>query len=361
MENQPKKRRSVLFPVILIVLVLAGGAYGYHIFDYRSKHEATDDAQIASNMAPVVSRISGYVEAVRVKDNQPVHKGDTLVILDHRDQQILVQQARAALETALSNVASSQAATAATSKNVNTYKAAITTANAQIEAARVNVWKTTEDLKRYANLIKDRSITQQQYEQALAAKETAEKQLQVLIEQKGQVIQQTGAAESQTVASSAQINVAKAMVKQREADVANALLNLSYTVIVAPEDGFVSKVPVQAGQFVQAGAQLFSLVRSNEKWVVANFKETQLSRMLEGQKAEIEIDAFPGRKFEAQITSFSPATGSSFSLLPPDNATGNFVKVVQRVPVRLDFVHPDQEIIARLRAGMNVHAEVSLQ
>jgi len=298
---------------------------------------------------------------VKVKDNQPVHKGDTLVILDSRDQEILVQQAQAALETALSNVASSQAATAATSKNVNTHKAAVTTANAQIEAARVNVWKTTEDLKRYANLIKDRSITQQQYEQALAAKESAEKQLQVLIEQKGQVVQQTGAAESQTVASSAQINVARAIVKQREADLANALLNRSYTVIVAPEDGFVSKVPVQAGQFVQAGAQLFSLVRSNEKWVVANFKETQLSKMLEGQKAEIEIDAFPGRKFEARITSFSPATGSSFSLLPPDNATGNFVKVVQRVPVRLDFVHPDQEIIAKLRAGMNVHAEVSLQ
>lgn len=361
MENQPKKRRSVLFPIILVALVLGGAAYGYHILSYRLKHEATDDAQIASNMAPVVSRISGYVESVKVKDNQPVHKGDTLVILDSRDQEILVQQAQAALETALSNVASSQAATAATSKNVNTHKAAVTTANAQIEAARVNVWKTTEDLKRYANLIKDRSITQQQYEQALAAKESAEKQLQVLIEQKGQVVQQTGAAESQTVASSAQINVARAIVKQREADLANALLNRSYTVIVAPEDGFVSKVPVQAGQFVQAGAQLFSLVRSNEKWVVANFKETQLSKMQEGQKAEIEIDAFPGRKFEARITSFSPATGSSFSLLPPDNATGNFVKVVQRVPVRLDFVHPDQEIIAKLRAGMNVHAEVSLQ
>ena len=360
-EIQPsKKKKSLLFPIILAAVVIGGGAYGYHAYSYGKTHEETDDAQIASNMSPVVSKISGYIKEVKVKDNQFVHKGDTLVVLDSRDQQVVLHQAEAALGTAHSSVSSAQASTQATSQNINTTQAAIATANAQIEAAKVSVWKTGEDLKRYQNLIKDHSITQQQYEQAYAAKQAADKQLQVLVDQRNQVAQQTGVEQSQTAASSQQINVANSVVKQREADVENARLNLSYTVIVAPEDGFVSKIPVQAGQFIQAGSQLFSLVRDNDKWIVANFKETQLSKMVEGQKVKVEIDAFPDTDFEAKVSSFSPATGSSFSILPPDNASGNFVKVVQRVPVRLDFVHLDPAIAKKLRAGMNVKAEVTL-
>ncbi|MDA3616667.1 HlyD family secretion protein [Polluticaenibacter yanchengensis] len=358
--NTTPKKKSKLFPIILAVAIIGGGAYGYHAYTYGLKHEVTDDAQIASNMAPVVSKISGYISEVKVKDNQFVHKGDTLLILDNRDQQVTLMQAEAALGTARSNVASAAAATSAASKNINSTKAAVTTADAQIEAAKVNVWKTSEDLKRYANLIEDHSITQQQYEQALAAKQAADRQLQVLVNQKNQVAQQTGIAESQTHASSQQIGVASAVVKQREADVESARLSLSYTVIIAPEDGYVSKIPIQPGQYIQAGAQLFSLVRENDKWIIANFKETQLSKMLEGQKVYVEIDAFPGQKFDAVVSSFSPATGSTFSLLPPDNASGNFVKVVQRVPVRLDFVHIDNNIAKKLRAGMNVKVDVSL-
>ena len=357
---ETKKKKSILFPILIAIALLAGGWYGWNIYQHGQTHEETDDAQIASNMAPVVSRISGYVREVKIKDNQFVHKGDTLLVLDNRDQKMALQQAMAALGTARSNVQTARAATTAASKNINTSSAAVATADAQIEAAKVNVWKANQDLQRYANLIKDHSITQQQYETALAAKQAADRQLQVLVQQRNQVAQQTGVVSSQTAASSEQIGVANSVVKQREVDVENAKLNLSYTVILAPADGYVSKVPVQNGQFITAGAQLFSLIRDNDKWITANFKETQISRMAEGQKVEIKIDAFPDRVFHGHISSFSPATGSTFSILPPDNASGNFVKVVQRLPVRIDFDQVDANTAKKMRAGMNAQVEVTL-
>lgn len=354
------QKKSIIFPIILGALVIGGGIYGYKEYQYGKHHEETDDAQLTANMAPVISRISGYVKEVKVHDNQLVKKGDTLVILDNRDQQLLLQQAEAALMTANNNIDVAQASTQATSESINTADAAVATMKAQIDAAKVNVWKTSQDLKRYENLIKDHSITQQQYEQVLAAKQSADKQLQILVEQKKQAEQQTHVASSQTQATHQQIGTARAVANQRKVDVENAKLNLSYTVIVAPEDGYVAKVPVQNGQFVQAGAQLFSLVRDHQLWVVANFKETQLTKMQPGQKVKIKVDAFPDQELEGSITSLSPATGSSFSILPPDNASGNFVKVVQRVPVRIDFNNIDKTFASKLKAGMNVSAEVTL-
>jgi membrane fusion protein (multidrug efflux system) len=359
--TEPKKKKSLVFPIILAAVVIGGGIFGYRSYTYGQFHEETDDAQIASNMNPVISKISGYVAEVKVKDNQFVKKGDTLVILDNRDQKIALEQAQAALSTAQSNISSAKSSTNATSKNINSSQAAVATANAQIEAAKVNVWKTSQDLKRYSVLVKDHSITEQQYEQALAAKQSADKQLQVLVDTRNQIAQQTRIASSQTEASSQQISVAGSVAKQREVDVESARLNLSYTVIVAPEDGFVGKVPIQAGQFLQAGAQLFSLVKNDQKWVIANFKETQVAKMVEGQKVKIEIDAFPDTEFDGVVSSFSPATGSTFSILPPDNASGNFVKVVQRLPIKIDFVKLNPNIAKRLRTGMNVKAEVSLK
>ncbi|WP_080779980.1 HlyD family secretion protein [Chryseobacterium phocaeense] len=360
-ELEPKKKKSLVFPLILAAVVIGGGIYGYRAFTYGQYHEETDDAQISSNMAPVISKISGYVAEVKVKDNQFVKKGDTLVILDNRDQKMALEQAQAALSTAKSNISNAEATTTATSKNISSSEAAVTTANAQIEAAKVNVWKTAQDLKRYSVLVKDHSITEQQYEQALAAKQSADRQLQVLVDQRNQIAQQTTIASSQTAASSQQISVAGSVAKQREVDVENAKLNLSYTVILAPEDGYVGKVSTQAGQYLQAGSQLFALVKNDQKWVVANFKETQVDKMVEGQKVKIEIDAFPDQEFNGVVSSFSPATGATFSILPPDNASGNFVKVVQRLPVKIDFVNLDKNIAKRLRTGMNVKAEVSLK
>ncbi len=364
MENttieQPKKK-SPVFAIILGIVIIAGAIYGYKKWSYGNSHEETDDAQIASNVSPVISKISGYVAEVRVKDNDFVKKGDTLIVLENKDQKIALEQAEAALGTSRSNLNSAKAGAIAASKGINTSNAAVQTANAQIEAAKVNVWKTTQDLKRYENLVKDHSITQQQYDQVLAAKQSADKQLQILVEQKNQAAQQTGVVSSQSEATSEQIGVASSVVKQREVDVENARQNLSYTVIVAKQDGYVSKVPVQVGQFLQAGSQLFSIVLNNEKWIVANFKETQLDKMVEGQKVEIKIDAFPEDKFVGTVSSISPATGSTFSILPPDNASGNFVKVVQRVPVKISFDNLKPEISKKLRAGMNVLVDVEVK
>jgi membrane fusion protein (multidrug efflux system) len=203
-------------------------------------------------------------------------------------------------------------------------------------------------------------VTQQQYEQALAAKQTAEKQLAVLQEQKNQASQQTQAVAQQGNATAQQINVANATVHQRQIDVDAAKLNLSYTVITAQEDGMVSKVNVQPGQYVNAGQALFSVVHSNGVWIVANFKETQLNKMREGQYAIVTADAFPKHEFQAKVTSFSPATGATFALLPPDNATGNFVKVVQRLPVKIEFTDGSDSLIKKLRPGLNVSVDVHL-
>lgn len=356
---EPKKKNN-RFAIILGVLILAGGAFGVTKYIHAQHHEETDDAQIEANISPVIPRVAGYINEVHVRDNQQVKKGDTLVILDNRDMIIRLEQAEAALAAAQSSLSVAEASTTASRANIASSRANVGTAEAQIESARVRVWRATQDYNRYANLVKDHSITQQQFEQAQAEKQTAERQLQVLVEQKNAASQQTNAVASQSTATAEQVGVANATIKQRQADVDAAKLTLSYTIIVAPTDGFVSKVNVQPGQFVQAGQSLFTVVLDDATWVVANFKETQLGKMKIGQDATIEVDAFPGKEFEAKLTSFSPATGARFSLLPPDNATGNFVKVVQRVPVKIEFKNPNDPQVKQLRAGMNVYADIHL-
>ena len=358
-ENPPKKRSRV-FLIVLVLLVVFGAWFGLTKYFHAQHHEETDDAQVEANISPVIPRISGYILQVKAMDNQPVHKGDTLLVLDNRDLRIKLEQAEAALATAQSNLQSAKATTNAASSNIASSKAAVSTADAQIETAKVNVWRTTQDYNRYANLIKDHSVTQQQYEQALAAKQIAERQLQVLIDQRNQVAVQTTAVSSQSAATSQQIGIASSIIKQRQVDVEDAKLNLSYAVITAPSDGLVSKVNVQPGQFLQAGQALFSVVLNDDIWVVANFKETQFNKMHIGQKVTVHADAFPGHSFEATLTSFSPATGAMFALLPPDNSSGNYVKVVQRLPVKIEFTNKADSLMKLIRPGMNVTVDVHL-
>lgn len=369
MENNKKgkeetpgaeQKKSKVFIVVLAALVIGGGAFGVTKYIHAQHHEETDDAQVEAYVSPVIPRISGYVTEVRVRDNQQVKKGDTLIVLDDRELKIRLDQALASTATAESNLHAAKASTTAASANVATSQAGVSTVDAQIETARINVWRATQDYNRYANLIKDHSITQQQYEQALAARQTAENQLAVLEKQKKEAAQRTNAVASQSSATSQQISVANATIKQREVDVEDARLNLSYTVITAPEDGVVSKVNVQQGQYVNAGSALFSVVLDRAVWVVANFKETQLDRMHVGQKVSIHVDAHPKHEYEAELSSFSPATGARFAILPPDNASGNFVKVVQRVPVKIEFKNAQDSLVKQLRAGMNVVVDVHL-
>ena len=357
----PKRKLNKRFIFILTLLVVGGGAFGITKYLHAQKHEETDDAQIDANISPVIPRVSGYIDAVKVHDNQAVKKGDTLIVLDNRDLQIKLEQAQAALTAAQSGLNVTEGSTTVAEANIATSQANVASVDAQIEAAKVNVWRATQDFNRYANLIKDHSITQQQYEQGLAAKQTAERQIAVLQAQRTAAVRQSAAASTQSNATGRNIGVANATIQQRQADVNNAKLALTYSIITAPEDGYISKVNVQNGQFVHAGQSLFSVVLDNSVWVVANFKETQLAKMKEGQVAEVSIDALGGRDFMGKITSFSPATGARFSLLPPDNASGNFVKVVQRVPVKIEFTNASKADMALLRAGMNVNVDVHIQ
>ncbi len=360
-EGAPKKRKiSKRFLIVFTIMILGGGAFGLVKYLHAQHHEETDDAQVEASINPVIPRVAGYISEVFVRDNQQVKKGDTLLILDNRDLKIRLEQAEAALAGAQSNLQVARASTSASQANIATTRAGVGTADAQIEAARVNVRRATQDFERYSNLIKDHSITQQQYEQAEAAKQTADRQLAVLQQQRAVASQQTAAASSQSNATAQGISVAEASIRQRQADIDNAKLSLSYTVIVAPSDGHVSKVNVQPGQYVQPGQMLFAVVMNEEVWVVGNFKETQLNKMTIGQEVTVTADAFPGHDFKARIASFSPATGARFSLLPPDNASGNFVKVVQRVPVKIEFTDKNDAAVKRLRAGMNVTVDVHI-
>ncbi len=358
-ENEAPKKVNTRFLIILAILVIGGGGFGVTKYLHAQHHEETDDAQVESSISPVIPRVSGYVTEVRVKDNQMVKRGDTLVVLDNRAELIQVAQAEAALKATENNLGVAQASTNASRATVFTYEANIATADAQIEAAKVTLKRATQDYERYANLIKDHSITQQQFEQAEAAKLSAERQLQVLTDMKNAAIRQAGAAKSQSNATAQQSNVVNANIEQKKADLEHAKLNLSYTVITAPQDGRVSKINVQLGQLLQAGQSLFSVVLDTKPWIVANFKETQISRMHAGQPVTVKVDAFTGHEFKAKLASFSPATGSRFALLPPDNASGNFVKVVQRLPVKIEFGEGD-EFVKELRPGMNVNVDVHI-
>jgi len=335
--------RKKILPIILSLIVIAGLAYGVKEYLYSLHHETTDDAQIDGDISPVNARISGYVEDILFTENYPVKKGDTLVKIDDRDLRLKVEQAQAALDNAIANVAVVKA-------NVSTAQATYASSQSNIAQAKVKVWKTQEDYKRYQNLLADKSITQSQFDATQADKESAETQM-------NSVQRQLEVAKAQITAAQQQVAVAESQVKSRQADLDYAKLQLSYSIITSPANGVTSKKNIQPGQLVQAGQTLFAVVTDTNAYIVANFKETQVDKMKEGQKVDVRIDAFPGEKIEGTVYSFSGATGARFSLLPPDNATGNFVKVIQRLPVKVAMNVP-KDLATKLRPGMSAKVTV---
>lgn len=337
------KNKKIVFPIILgLVLV---GAIGFSLkeYFYYKTHEVTDNAQIDADISPVVARVGSYVKEIRFKDNQYVKAGDTLVILDDRDLKIKLLQAEADLKLASQQINVSQSAITETASGMQTI-------NANIEAAKVRLWKATEDYKRFKNLFDEHAITKAQFDAVKAEKDAAESALSA-------VQSQAPVLNSRVNTTKEQAHVTAVNTDRKVADVEYAKLQLSYTVITAPVSGIVSKRNIEVGQLVQAGQSLFAVVDDHNLYVTANFKETQMEHLHPGEKVNITIDAFPDKKIEGVIESFSGATGAKFSLLPPDNATGNFVKVVQRLPVRITL-HAEQEFLKLLRPGMSVKAEV---
>ncbi|WP_369048378.1 HlyD family secretion protein [Tenacibaculum sp. UWU-22] len=359
---EQKKKINKKFIAILTVIILIGGSYGAYKIIHSLSHEETDDAQIETHLSPIIPHVGGYVVKVYVKDNNRVKKGDTLFTLDKKDYLVALEQAAANLATAESGLIVAEASISSYKANEKVIGSQVQTADNAVEVAKIQLWRASQDFDRYENLYKNHSITTQQYEQALATKEQAEKQLEIAKNKVNTSSSQNMAANSQTQISKKQIDVAKAKVESAQALYDAAKLNLSYTVVRASIDGQLSSVKLQEGQFVQPGQSLFYLVDTNKKWVVANFKETQLTKMKVGQKVQIKVDAFPDLVFNGVIDTFSPATGSKFSLLPPDNATGNFVKTIQRLPVKITFTQDnDSNQLNQLRSGMNVEVDVHLK
>ena len=359
-NTQPKKKSSALFAIIFSILVIAGIIYGVMAYMHAQKHETTDDAQISSDISPVIPHVPGFIKEVLVHDHQYVHKGDTLVILDDRDFQIALEQAEAVLEDAKTGVGVASAGIGVAQSNIVSSKTSIATVEAQIESAKVNLWRANNDFERYSNLIQDHTITQQQFEEAKAKKELAEKQLSILEAEKNAASKNVEAVSSQKHVSNSQVSAAEAKIKQAEASIDAAKLNLSYTVITASVDGQIGTVNLQPGQFVTAGQALFEIVPNLKRWVIANFKETQMTRIRQGQEVEIHVDAFPDMDLKGKVSSISPATGAKMALLPPDNASGNFIKVVQRIPVRIDLDGASDSTLALLGSGMSVDVDVLL-
>lgn len=364
MENNTeiKKTSNKKFIIILAAVVLFGGGFGIYKYLHSQAHETTDDAQVERNLNPIIPRVGGYIDKIYVKDNQIVHAGDTLFTIQQADYAVRVEEARAALLMAEKSFEVSKADVSASQANVAISDATILSNTGTIEGSEIKLQQAKNDYERYANLYKNHSITKQQYEQALTAKLEAEKQVDVLKQQRNASSSQKQAVISKTNVASKQISVSEANIEKAKAALKAAELNLSYTVVTAAVDGQVSNIKVQEGQMINQGQSLFYIINMKDTWVVANFKETQLNKIRIGQKVEIKVDAYPDHAFEGEVESFSPATGSRFSLLPPDNATGNFVKTVQRLPVKIILSASNKaELIQMLRPGMNVDVDVHIK
>jgi membrane fusion protein, multidrug efflux system len=383
-----RRRNTVILMVVLVVLV--GGPF---LWRYFSSYESTDDAQADVHLYPVSARISGYVVKVNVDDNQWVQKGTVLVEIDPKDYEVAVAQAQANLASAEAtaqslnitvpitsvNTSSQLKSTASDIENANAGVIAaerqLTASHAQLEQAEANDVRAQDDLHRYKLLVDKREVAEQVYDQALATAKSStaavaaaranESAAQQFVQQAGTRAVQADAnhqsAETgpqQVSSTRARVRAAIADVEQRRALLEQAELNLQYTKIVAPVTGEVNK-KVVVGLNVQPGQQLLTVVPLDEVWVTANFKETQLKHMRVGQKAEIHVDS-TGQTLKGHVDSIGGATGPLFSLFPPENATGNYVKIVQRIPVKI-VLEPSENRDRQLRPGMNVVPDVSLR
>ena len=342
-EQEPKKKPNKVLPIILGIILLGGIAFGIKEYIYYGKHIDTDDAQIDGDISPVVARVGGYVDSIFFEENGHVNKDQVLVKLDDHDYKLKVEQALATQSGASAGIGVGESQIIAVAANSSSARAQVASAAARLE-------KATKDYDRYANLVKDGSVTQQQFDQAKSDKDVAEATYRAAEDQYKSSLEQVGTSRNQ-------LKVTHVGVTQKEADVDFAKLQLTYTTVKSPSSGIASKKNIQIGQLVQAGQTLFSVVNDNSLYVTANFKETQLTNLKNGQKVNIDVDAYPDLKLQGEVYNFSPATGAKFSLLPPDNATGNYVKVVQRIPVKIK-INADKETMAKLRPGMSVNVSV---
>ncbi len=342
MKQRTKKIISYIFT---IVVVAAAGLWVCDRFVRFGDVEFTDNAQIQQQIVPVNSRVQGYIREIRFKEYAPVKRGDTLVIIDDSDMRLHVAQARADYQKALAgrNVAD---------RTVGVASANVAVSEASIAEAKVVMEMAATDLDRYSKLLEKEAVTRQQYDAAKTDYEAKKARYEMLTRQRSATSSVVAETRQRISQNDAGIELAKALLETAE-------LNLSYCVITAPCDGYASRKEIQVGQLVQPGQTLLDVVDAGDMWITANYKETQLKHIEPGSEVKITVDAVPDVKYNGKVESISKATGSSLSILPQDNSAGNFVKVRQRVPVRIVFTSDNNPVeIKKLRAGMNVECEV---
>ncbi|PQA91973.1 secretion protein HlyD [Chryseobacterium shigense] len=335
--TQKEKRINKTITLLAWILIISGitGMVSFYLFS--RKNVTTNDAQIEQYITPVSSKVSGFIKTIRFDENQFVRKGDTLIIIDNREFVNQVRMAEAGLHANAENITTIES-------GVNTKESDSKIIDAKIASAKIDIWRTEQDFKRYKNLVSEDAATEQQFENVKASYEQAKANLLALEQQKKAV--KAGASEQQT-----KVAPVKSQIQQSSANLNNAQLFLSYTVITAPYDGWVGKKTIQEGQLIKEGQALLQIV-SKEKWIIANYKETQLGQIDPNKEVTITADAYPDLEFKGKVVSVSPASGSQFSLVKPDNATGNFVKIEQRFPVKI--ILNNNQNNEKLLSGMNV-------
>jgi membrane fusion protein (multidrug efflux system) len=339
-----KTRR--LFQNIFVLIVLAIGLWWIAAeFIKFNVSTFTDNAQVRRQIVPINARVQGYIKEIRFDEYSFVHKGDTLIILDDSEYALALAQANAQVQNALSGKSTVNASITTTASQINVNEASI-------EGTRVEMENAARDLERYQSLLSDKAVTPKQYDDARTKYESLKAKYEMLCRQKQSTVLTKDEKAQQLGQHDASIELARASVEL-------AKLNLSYTVITAPADGYTSRRNLQVGQLVQPGQTLLSIVDENDVWVIANYKETQTSKMKVGDKVKITVDAIPGKTYVGEIEAISNATGAQYSLVPQDNASGNFVKVEQRLPVKIRFTKDNtKEDVSLLRAGLNVECEM---
>ncbi|MDE7441579.1 MAG: HlyD family secretion protein [Muribaculaceae bacterium] len=341
-----KHRTKKILSYIVTLAVVALAAYWVYIkFAHPGNVEFTDNAQVKQQIVPVNSRVQGFIKEIRFSEYELVKKGDTLVIIDDADMRLRLAQARADYQNAI-------AGKNVTGRSVESAAANVNVTDASISEAKVVMDMAKKDLDRYQKLLEQEAVTRQQYDMAKTDYEAKKARYETLSRQKSATSSVVAVNRERISQNEAGIQLAQAMIETAE-------LNLSYCVITAPCDGYTSRKEIQVGQLVQPGQTLLDIVDSADIWVNANYKETQLPNIHPGSKVKIKVDAVPGVMFNGEVQAISKATGSSLSILPQDNSAGNFVKVRQRVPVRIVFSKDNlPEEMKKLRAGMNVECEV---
>lgn len=341
-----RKSKKILRNVVVIAVIVCGLTWVCSKFVHLGRVEYTDNAQIRRNLIPINSRVQGFIQKVCFDDFEFVHEGDTLVVIERSEYALKVAQAKANYQKALMENTAQQTAISTTANN-------LTVSDANIEELRIRLEQTRTDFNRYEQLYAQKAVTRQQYDNAKADFEATRAKYDMLVRSKKSTALVKDEQTRRLEQNQSNIDVARA--EQHLAE-----LNLSYTVIVAPCDGVTSRKAIQEGQFIQPGQTLLSLVEAENVWVLANYKETQTANIREGMPVTVEVDAVPGITYYGRVESLSNATGAQYSIIPQDNSAGNFVKVEQRIPVKIVFTDRNSpEEIALLRSGMNVECEVN--